>query len=140
MDKKTPPPYNTFPNSAKNGVLFLLLGWTTHFIFLYVVFGEGLESDIWLQQSIIAILVCFFTIRVRNWARVLAVVANLLIILVYLFAIAYLYSIYLINFSIFALVNVILFSISSYFLLKRETADFFKIHSPRLGEKKSNEK
>lgn len=140
MNKKTPPPYNTFPSSAKNGILFLLSGWAMHFLFLYALFGKELESQIWLQQSIIALLVCFFTIRVRNWARVLGIVANLLIILVYLFAIAYLYSIHLFKFSFFASAIVILFSISTFFLFKRSTSDFFKLHSPRLGENRSDNK
>jgi len=141
MNKKMPPPYSTFPYSAKNGILFLLLGWTWHFFFLYMFFykraGTGLETEYWLQQSIIALLVCFFTIRVRNWARVLCIIANLLIISVYLLMAAYFYSLGIINFSIFAAVNVILFSIATFFLFKKETSDFFKLHSPRLGENKS---
>jgi hypothetical protein len=144
MDKKTPPPYSIFPASAKKGILFLLLGWTWHFFFLYLFFykraGTVLETQLWLQQSAIALLVCFFTIRVRNWARVLCIIANLLIISLYILTAAHFFSLSIINFAIFAAVNVILFSISTYFLFIKETSDFFKLHSPRLGENKSKEK
>jgi hypothetical protein len=141
MDKKTPPPYSTFPSSAKNGILFLLLGWIWHFLLLYMLLGTGLkiETQDWLRLSVIALLVCFFTIRVRNWARVLAIVANLLIISLYLLATAHFYNLGKINFSVFAAINVILFVISTFFLFKRETSDFFKLHSPRWGVKKSKE-
>jgi hypothetical protein len=141
MDKKTPPPYSTFPSSAKNGILFLLLGWIWHFLLLYMLWGTGLkiETQDWLRLSAIALLVCFFTIRVRNWARVLGIVANLLIISLYLLSAAYFYNLDKINFSVFAAINVILFAISTFFLFKRETSDFFKLHSPRWGEKKSKE-
>ena len=140
MNKKTPPPYSTFPSSAKSGILFLWMGWIWHFSFLYLIFGGGLDRNIWLQQSAIALLVCFFTLRVRNWARVLGIVANLLIISVYLLLAAHFYSLNRMNFFVFSAMNVVFFSLSTFFLFKRETADFFKLHSPRLGEKKTNEK
>jgi hypothetical protein len=143
MDKKTPPPYSTFPSSAKNGILFLLLGWIWQFFFLYMLFykvaGTGLETQLWLRLSIIALLVCFFTIRVRNWARVLCIVANLLIISLYLVVTAHFYTQDRINFSIFAAINVILFAISTFFLFKKDTSDFFKLHSPRWGQHQSKE-
>jgi hypothetical protein len=141
MDKKIPPPYNTFPSSAKNGILFLVLGWLWHFLLLYMLLGTGLKIDTqdWLRLSVIAILVCFFTLRVRNWARILGIVANLLIISLYLLATAHFFNINKTNFSIFAAINVILFSLSTFFLFKKETSDYFKLHSPRWSEKKSKE-
>jgi hypothetical protein len=141
MNKKIPPPYSTFPSSAKNGILFLLLGWIWHFSLLYMLLGTGLkiETQDWLRLSAIALLVCFFTIRVRNWARVLGIVANLLVISLYLLATAHFYNLNKINFSIFSAINVILFAISTFFLFKKETSDFFKLHSPRWGHKNSKE-
>jgi hypothetical protein len=140
MNKKTTtPPYSTFPTTVKNGIFFLLLGWVWHFFFLYMLFGTELETHFWIRLSIIALLVCFFTIRVRNWARVLAIVANFLIISVYLLAAAHFYTIGKINFSIFSTINVVLYSISTFFLFKTDTSIFFKLHSPKWGEKKVKE-
>jgi hypothetical protein len=139
MNKKTPPPYSTFPTTAKYGILFLLLGWIWHFFFLYMLFGRELETQIWLRLLVIALLVCFFTIRIRNWGRVLAIVSNLLIISVYLLATAHFYNLEKINFSIFSAVNVLLFSISTFFLFKIDTSNFFKLHSPSWGGKKIKE-
>jgi hypothetical protein len=141
MEKKTPPPYSIFPSSAKNGILFLLIGWIWHFLLLYMLLGTGLNIDKqdWLRLSVIAILVCFFTLRVRNWARVLAIVANLLIISLYLLASAHFFNLNKINFSIFAAINVVLYSLSTFFLFKKETSDFFKLHSPQWSGKKSKE-
>jgi hypothetical protein len=141
MEKKTPPPYSTFPSSAKNGILFLILGWIWHFLLLYMLLGTGLNIDTedWLRLSVIAILVCFFTLRVRNWARVLGIVANLLVISLYLLASAHFFNINKLNFSIFAAINVILYSLSTFFLFKKETSDFFKLHSPQWSGKKSKE-
>ena len=91
MKKKTPPKFDTFPPSAKKGILFLLLAWITHFFFLYRfwLFGIKMEASLVdqklvLQMVVIALLVCFFVIRVRNWARVMGIVANILAILIHL--------------------------------------------------------
>lgn len=142
MEKKAPPPFSTFPSSAKKGIVFLLLGWAGHFLFIYTFF-EAFEVEfgqqLWLQQFIIALVVCFFTIRVRNWARVLCIVCNFMIIALYLFVTALFFT-SRIGFAMHAAANAILFSLSTFFLFMRDTSDFFKLHSPRWGKDKSEKK
>lgn len=141
MDKKIPPPFSAFPDTAKKGIVFLLLGWICHFYFIYSFFSAadtGFETQMLLQQSAIALLVCFFTIRVRNWARVLCVVSNLLIITLYILFFTLFFQTKIV-FSTNAAINVILFSISTVFLLLRETSDFYKLHSPSWGGNKSEQ-
>ncbi len=139
MEKKAPPPFSALPASAKKGILFLLVGWICHFFFIYKffgTFGSGFEREMVLQQAIIAILVCFFTIRVRNWARVLCIVCNIVIITFYLFVGALFFESGL-NFFIYAVINVILFSAATFFLMVKETSDFYKLHSPQWSKNKA---
>ncbi len=142
MEKKEPPPFNTFPSSAKKGIVFLLLAWASHFLFIYIffeAFGVEFGKELWLQQSIIALVVCFFTIRVRNWARVLSIVCSVMIIVLYLFVTALFFK-SRIDFAVHGAANAILFSLSTFFLFLKDTSDFFKLHSPRWGKSKSEKK
>ncbi len=142
MDKNTPP-FNTFPASVKTGILFLLLSWISHFFFLYRIwlFGNRIgqnivDNKLVLQMAAIALLVCFFVVRIRNWARILGIISNILAISVYLFLVALFYN-QQTGLAILGTINLIFFSVCTFYLFKKETSDFFKIHSPPIGGKEN---
>ena len=83
-------------------------------------------------MAVIAVLVCFFVIRIKNWARVLGILANVLAISVYIFLVALFFN-HEIGLAILGAINLIFFSVCTFYLFKKETADFFKRHSPTLG-------
>ncbi len=139
MEKKTPPPFTDFPSSVKTSIVFLLLSWISHFFFLYRLWLLGnkmgqsvIDSKLLLQMAAIAILICFFSIRLRNWARVLGIVSNFLAISIYIFLVALFYG-QQTGLAIIGTINLIFFSVCTYYLFKKETADFFKMHSPAWG-------
>jgi hypothetical protein len=139
MTNKTTPPFNSFPSSARKGFMFLLLAWISHFFFLYRMwlFGnrighEIVDDKVILQMAAICLLVCFFVLRVRNWARVLGIISNFLAISVYILLCAFFFGKEN-GLAALSIVNTALFGLCSYFLMKRDSANFFKKHSPRPG-------
>jgi hypothetical protein len=115
------------PPSVKNGFTVLVLAWMWHFITLYRFFLNGQIPG---NQIIIGLLVCVFVFLLKNWARVLCLVCNILIILMYLFVGASFYDSGKIYFGLIALMNVALFSLASYFLLLGSSAAFYKSKLP----------
>ncbi len=146
MEKKTPPKFDTFPPSAKKGILFLLLAWTSHFFFLYRfwLFGIKIEANLVdqklvLQMVVIALLVCFFVIRVRNWARVMGIVANIIAIFIHLV----MFAVFVSADAALAAVSglcIVFFGACTYFFFRKETANFYKLHTPRLSGNDSENK
>ncbi len=115
------------PSSVKNGLTVLLLAWVWHFISLYRFFLNGQIPG---NQIVIGLLVCLFVFLIKNWARVLCIVCNILIVFMYLFVGASFYSGGKIYFGLIALMNVALFSLATYFLMLGSTSAFYKSKLP----------
>ncbi len=116
------------PPSVKNGLTVLLLAWGWHFITLYRFFLNGKIPG---NQIVIGGLVCLFVFLLKNWARVLCIVCNILIVFMYLFVGASFYSKGNIYFGLIALMNVSLFSLATYFLAIGSSSAFFKSKLPK---------
>jgi hypothetical protein len=128
--------FKAFPNSVRNGLLFLVIGWIWHYFSLYRYFFNG---NIPFNQIVIGVSICYFVFRIKNWARVLCLVSNSLIILMYL---SVTYSFFVMgkpHLGVVSGLNVILFSIATYFLAIGESSGFFKERSPRPTEKAETE-
>ena len=120
--------FKSSPQSVKNGFTVLVLAWAWHFITLYSFFLHGQIPG---NQIVIGLLVCLFVFLIKNWARVLCVVCNILIICMYLFVGASFYTTGEIFFGLIALMNVALFSLATYFLMMGSSAAYYKSKMPR---------
>ena len=116
------------PPSVKNGLTILVLAWVWHFITLYRFFLNGQVPG---NQIVIGLFVCVFVFLLKNWARVLCIVCNILIILMYLFVGASFYSSGKVYFGLIALMNVSLFSLATYFLAIGSSSSFYKSKMPK---------
>jgi magnesium-transporting ATPase (P-type) len=124
------------PRSVKNGLTVLVLAWLWHFITLYRFFLSGQIPG---NQIVIGILICFFVFLMKNWARVLCIVCNILIVFMYLFVGSSFYESGKIYFGVIALMNVALFSLASYFLLLGTSAAYYKSKMPKKEETPVND-
>lgn len=115
------------PPSVKNGLTVLVLAWIWHFISLYRFFLNG---QIPSNQIVIGLLVCVFVFLMKNWARVLCIVCNILIVFMYLFVGASFYGSGKIYFGVIALMNVALFALATYFLMLGSTSAYYKSKLP----------
>jgi len=128
--------YKESPPSVKNGLTVLMLAWVWHFISLYHFFLNGQIPG---NQIVIGLLVCFLVFLMKNWARVLCIVCNILIVFMYLFVGASFYGGGKIYFGVVALMNVALFSLATYFLMLGSSATYFKSKMPKKEEAPVND-
>ena len=128
--------YKESPPSVKNGLTILILAWIWHFITLYRFFMNG---QIPTNQIVIGLLVCISVFLMKNWARVLCVVCNILIVFMYLFVGASFYANGKIYFGVIALMNVALFSLATYFLMLGSSSAYYKSKLPPKEEPSEND-
>lgn len=130
--------FSDFPVGVRKANLFLWTSWTFHCLFVYFLFirqAEQFPTKILLQQIAIGAILCVFFLQVKRWARILSILFNLAAAVMYLLVSFLLYrsSPPLTFFSIF---NLCLFAVSIYYLLMKETSDFFR--PERAGDEGRN--
>ncbi len=114
--------FKKYPKSVHTALIFLYIGWAWFLMLLYM-----LVNEINMRMFIIALSMCILVIRRFNWARVLCLLCNALMIIYC--------SLFIIDFwqkgleknALLMAINVILFICSSYYLFIKETAEFFKV-------------
>jgi peptidoglycan/LPS O-acetylase OafA/YrhL len=125
--------FKAFPPSVKNGFLFLVGGWFCNYLFFYSFFStqtDEIPTKLLLQQAMLGFLCFYFLLKVRNWARVICLVGNIVIVVVYFFVMALLFGAKP-YFSLLAGVTAALFSASTYFLFQKEASAYFKARNPQ---------
>ncbi len=121
--------WNATPAGAKYAMAMLIAGWLLHYAFYFLVFADEMPEKTTYLQLGVGIGICYCITTAKKWARMLCVYFNVGIIALYL-----LYSLALVQsdriglFVLSALIT-LLFSGSTLFLLKRETALFFNSSS-----------
>lgn len=120
--------FGNFPAIIRKANLFLWMSWMSHCLFVYFLFSRHAEqfpTKILVQQMAIGAILCVFFLRVKKWARVLSILFNLAAAAMYIL-VALLFYRSSPPLTLFSVLNISLFSISIYYLLMKETADFFK--------------
>ncbi len=116
--------FKSFPENVKNAIIFLYFSWIWLIISWYYITAELLQT----RMLISGIALCIFVPMIKNWARILCVLCNAFVI-IQIAAPTYLWfdqQNYKPGF-IWG-VNILFFLITSYYLLNKETAAFFKMH------------
>jgi hypothetical protein len=135
-----PKRFAELPNSVKMALLTLLASWLGHFLFLFFVFSTQLSQNMLIQHSGLALLSLFILAKLKNWARIICLTGNCIVLLFYL-------QILLLGITTaglgmvvisLALLNLVLFGLTSFLLLTPEASVFFKQQSakPRSTEAK----
>lgn len=116
-----------FPRDVRHALGLLLAGWAGHFVFIYLVFVAGHETPenkIVYQQVAIAAILGYFLYQGKKWARVLCLLCNSLMILLYLFFTALFWSSRLPT-ALLSLGILGCIAGASYFLMTRGARDFY---------------
>ena len=120
------------PKTVKVALLTLLAAWLAHFYLVFRMFEDPFSENMFLQQAALAVISFFVLLKLKNWARILCITGNVIVLIFYLFlfftliggsASALLTGL--------ALVSLALFTVSTFFLLNAESADFFKRQSAK---------
>ena len=118
---------NDFPKSVRYAFFFLLAGWCWHLFFIYAFFTtaqDTVPTKMLYQQLAIAGMLGFFLYRAKKWARVLCLLCNTLIVLLYAcFAALFVSS--RLQLAVLAVVVIGCFAAATVLLMAREAKDFF---------------
>ena len=139
MEKK-PHQAKLRPAAVKYGIIFLIGGWLCHYAFYFMYFIEEMPSKTTYLQLGVGIGICYFVATLKRWARMLCLFFNIGIIALYgLYCLAFFQSN---KYDLMAMTGLvaILFLISTYFLLKKETAQFYAAADPGTGQQKISDK
>ena len=115
--------FGQFPKKVKTGILFLLSAWI-----FFTLSQAVLHGTISLLHTTLGMLCCVMVYAIRNGGRIACILYNIILI------IAGLYDLYVLTAekmlsslsSAVSLINIILFSIATYYLLSHETSSFYK--------------
>jgi hypothetical protein len=121
--------FKYMPNTGKIGSTLWLVSW----IWLISVYYYLTQDTTWVAKLTIAVvLLGLFIFQAQNWARLIAVLGNVMgILLSGYFFIA--------GFVLIATVNVMLFGGAIYYLMVPATAQYFKIQNqPETSKDKSS--
>lgn len=116
----------TYPASVRIALYSLMLAWAAFLWSVHQYYGP----EFFNRFAIGGILIVFFMLRLRNWARMLCLCANAMAILYcglfgYVFTIGDTRNPAAVFFSALC---VLLFVVNSYFVLAKPTREFFKLH------------
>ena len=121
--------FKSYPASVKNAVIYEVIAWIWWFIYCYAIFTKG---QVPVKHVFSGIAICYFIISLKPWGRILAMTCNLLFIMVLLqVGITLLMQGSINPTFVFITTDIVLLAISTYYLFKKETADFFKAMNPK---------
>ena len=115
--------FSLFPKKVKNGIIFLFSAWIFFILSQAVLYGT-----VSLLHTTLGMLCCVIVYSIHNWGRIACIIYNIILIA------AGLYNLYALNSSgmlystpsAVNLINIILFSIATYYLFSSETSSFYK--------------
>ncbi len=134
-----------YPVGVRYALGLLLGGWISVYAFMYhieYVFPGQFTSTIVFRNLIVGLGICYCVFRIKPWARKLCIFFNIGIICInILFLGIRLSSIGLTypELTIHSLLNIVLFGLSTYYLLIKETSEYFKAHEPRKFDENGKE-
>jgi hypothetical protein len=109
---------------VKRGIACLTLGWIVHLAFYFKFFtGEVLVRSDYLMV-VIGIAICYFVASINTWARALSFFFNIGILVIYLALLVFQKSDF--ELQVLTITVLILFVMATYYLLRKDTAEFFR--------------
>jgi hypothetical protein len=121
-------PIQTYPKSVRLALYTLLAAWASFLWSVYQYYPAGFLS----RFAIAGALVIFFTLRLKNWARMLCLFSNAMVIL-YCSFFGLVFATKAppdMAAAFFSALSALLFLISAYFLLVKPTREFYKQADP----------
>lgn len=124
--------FHEMPRTVKVAFVLTLAGWCWFLFSTYVYYDPGAVNKFLIAGGII----CYFLYKVRNWARMIALLSCVFIIL-YCGLFTFLFAGKDWGAAVTSAVNVALFGAAFYALVIPQTAAYFKEKSPPPGSEPS---
>lgn len=128
--------FKSFPESVKSAIGFLYFSWIWLVVSWYYFRSELLEPRMLLS----GIALCVLVPMIKNWARVLCVLCNAFVILQISIPTYVLFAGDNYKMGVILGVNILFLLVTSYYLLCRQTAAFFKASIKKPGDAEPDNK
>ncbi len=116
----------TYPGSVRSALMFLVAGWLLHFAAYFGFLLKGETQRNMILMVAIGVGICYFVATIKNWARMLCIFFNIGIAGIYvLFSFSFFYTGET-GKGLLTVATIIVFVLSTYYLLVKETTRFFK--------------
>ena len=131
--------FKEYPTGVKMGISFLVAGWILHYFYFIKFLMSGFpDKTIYLQLGI-GVSICYFVASINKWARALCIFFNFAIIVLYLLIFFHYFSDNKYDLTILTGLVAVLFSISTYFLAKKESSQYFKEYNETDDDRESSD-
>jgi len=131
--------FKEYPAYVKMGILFLVAGWIFHyFYFIKFLMSEFPLKTLYLQIGI-GVSICYFVAGINKWARALCIFFNLGIIVLYLLFFILYFNISKYDLAFFTALVALLFSISTFYLTRKESSQYFKTYNETGEDRESSD-
>ena len=131
--------FKEYPTSVKMGISFLVAGWILHyFYFLKFLMSDFPVKTIYLQLGI-GVSICYFVASINKWARSLCIFFNFAIIVLYLLIFYMYFSDNKYDLAFFTALVAILFAISTFYLTRKESSQYFKTYNETDEDRESSD-
>jgi len=124
--------WGSMPLVVKKAIIFLLVGWAAHYVFYFGFIAEDQPERVTYLNLGVGIGICYCVATIRKWARRLCIFFNIAMVVMYAWAVMiFAWSAVIFAQSdkvsplILTAVAAVSFGLSLYYLLKKETAQFF---------------
>lgn len=131
--------FKEYPTSVKMGISFLVAGWILHyFYFLKFLMSEFPVKTLYLQLGI-GLSICYFVACINKWARSLCIFFNFAIIVLYLLIFYMYFNDNKYDLAFFTALIAVLLSISTFYLTRKESSQYFKTYNETDKERESSD-
>ena len=120
--------FDQLPQSVKAGVILLMVSWGWFFISMYFFFFNRSIPPELQRALLVGPMVCLAVFRLANWARILCLTSNAMVIIYFIYFIMIFIQSNLVI-VIICLINITLFGITSYYLAIKTSSSFFKTYN-----------
>lgn len=118
--------FKEYPTSVKRAILFLAIGWILHYVYYFGFLPGGELTRIDYLQLGVGVAICYFVASINKWARALCIFFNIGIMVLYLIPFAVHIQKGNIALYLFTALVIFLFGLSTYYLSRKETTQYFK--------------
>ncbi len=127
-----PKSWDEMPSGVKKAIVFLFTGWIAHYLFYFGFMAEGTAERITYLNLGVGIGICYCVATIRKWARRMCIFFNIGMVVMYTWA-AVIFGWAALVFAqddkliplILTVVASAAFGLSLYFMLQKETGQFF---------------
>jgi hypothetical protein len=118
--------FERYPSNVKKAIVCLTLGWIVHLVFYFKFLPGDVSARSDYLMVAVGIAACFFVASINTWARMLSLFGNIIILMTYLYLAMLVFQKPAFALQAMTATVLILFALATYYLLRKDTAEFFR--------------